>query len=82
MIAHTIAESVHGNPRPKKTFTLFDPVTLPIELSAVLSPMAACFDAKRSGNDVPRATKVMAVMAGLRSIWQPIWLAKSEMSIT
>ena len=56
---------VQGNPRPKKTLTELDPVTLPIELSAVFSDCAACLDAKRSGSDVPNATKVIAVTLSL-----------------
>lgn len=47
---------------PKKTFTAFEPLTLPIELSAYLSCSAATFDAKvserewnsRSTNDTRR----------------------------
>ena len=62
--------------------TLFEPVTLPIELSAYLSPFAAAIEAKVSGSEVPRATKVMAVTSGLSDIWQPIRVAKSEMRIT
>jgi hypothetical protein len=53
-----------------------------MELSAYLSPLAAAIDAKVSGSEVPRATKVMAVTAGLRPIWQPIRVAKSEMRMT
>ena len=56
-----MAAIVHGNPRPKKTLTELEPVTLPMELSAVFSDCAACLDAKRSGSEVPRATKVIAV---------------------
>lgn len=50
----------HGKPRPKNTFTEFDPVTLLIEASAVSSSRAAVREANVSGSEVPRATKVMA----------------------
>ena len=40
--------------------TLLLPVTLPIALSAVRSATAADLEAKVSGNEVPRATKVIA----------------------
>ena len=55
-----MAAMSHGNPRPKKTFTEFEPVTLPTALSACFSITAAVFEAKVSGRDVPRATKVIA----------------------
>jgi len=51
----------HGRPRPKKTFTEFDPVTLPIAESAYSDDLAAVILAKVSGKEVPRATRVMAV---------------------
>lgn len=35
------AANVHAKPMPKKTFTAFEPVTLPTELSAYLSLIAA-----------------------------------------
>jgi hypothetical protein len=99
----------HGTPSPPNTFTEFEPVTLPIELSAYLklgsgrtihvglrmhgeqvearqstylSSLAAFMDAKRSGRDVPSATNVIAVIEGVKPIWHPIWLAKSEMKTT
>ena len=62
--------------------TELEPVTLPIELSAVLSPLAAPTEAKVSGREVPSATKVIAVTESLVPIRQPIWEAKSEMSTT
>merc|ERR1719375_409854 len=71
-----------GRPRPKKTLTELEPVTLPTELSAYLSPRAACIEAKVSGREVPRATRVMAVTEDLMYIWHPTWLAKSEMRTT
>ena len=36
----------------------------PIALSAFFSPTAAALEANVSGNEVPRATKVMAVIKG------------------
>merc|ERR1719359_1326256 len=51
-----------GRPRPRNTLTELEPVTLPTELSAVSSCVAALLEAKVSGREVPRATKVMAVM--------------------
>ena len=55
-----MAAIIQGRPKPKKTFTLLLPVTLPMALSAVFSPAAAAFDANVSGNEVPRATNVIA----------------------
>merc|ERR1719198_174479 len=60
-----------GRPRPRKTLTALEPVTLPTELSAVSSPTAADLEAKVSGREVPRATKVIAVMASSRPSKQP-----------
>jgi len=71
------AAIVHGKPRPRKTFTLLLPVTLPMEASAFESPLAAAIEAKVSGSEVPRATKVMAVMEGGHSITQPKKAARS-----
>jgi hypothetical protein len=67
----------HGIPNPKNIFTLFDPVTLPIALSAYLLCMAACLLANVSGNDVPRATKVIAVAEFLRPMTHPNKVATS-----
>jgi hypothetical protein len=67
----------HGSPRPRKTFTEFDPVTLPIELSAVRSIVAACLLAKRSGRLVPMATNVMAVIESGRPTRHPNVAARS-----
>ena len=54
-----------GRPSPRNTLTLFDPVTFPQELSAVASCWAAVLEANKSGNEVPRATNVMAVTGSL-----------------
>ena len=69
----------HGSPRPRKTLTELEPLTLPTELSAVFSPRAACLEAKVSGMEVPRATKVMAVTGSFRPIRQPKMEARSPM---
>ena len=44
------------------------PVTLPIALSAFFSLAAAVFDAKVSGREVPKATKVIAANKKLKSV--------------
>lgn len=59
----------HGSPSPKKTLTELDPVTLPMALSACFSPTAAAFEAKVSGREVPRATKVMAADRQISKLW-------------
>ena len=59
-----IVAITHGIPSPKNTFTEFDPVTLPIAASASSSYLAAVILAKVSGREVPKATKVMAVIDG------------------
>ena len=69
----------HGRPRPRKTFTEFEPVTLPTDASAVGSWVAANIEAKVSGSDVPRATKVMAVTDGLIKRTHPNKSANSPM---
>lgn len=51
----------HGSPRPRNTFTEFEPVTFPIAESAYSDYLAAVIEAKVSGSDVPRATMVIAV---------------------
>jgi len=48
------------------TFTELLPVTLPIALSAVFSLAAAALLAKVSGSEVPKATKVTAVISSFR----------------
>lgn len=50
----------HGKPRPKKTFTAFEPVILPIAASAFCEFYAADILANVSGREVPKATRVMA----------------------
>ena len=55
-----------GMPSPMNTFTELLPVTLPMALSAVFSLAAAALLAKVSGREVPRATKVMAVISSFR----------------
>ena len=54
----------HGSPRPKNTFTELEPVTLPTAESAYSDPWAAVTEANVSGTEVPKATKVIAVIAG------------------
>jgi hypothetical protein len=70
----------HGKPRPKNTFTEFEPVTFTMEASAWESFMAAAREAKVSGREVPRATKVMAVTQSLRSHKQPNIAAMSAIT--
>mmetsp|Transcript_26123 Transcript_26123/g.76602 ORF Transcript_26123/g.76602 Transcript_26123/m.76602 type:complete len:206 (+) Transcript_26123:863-1480(+) len=71
---------VQGRPRPRKTFTELDPVTLPMDESAVGSPLAEAMDAKVSGRDVPRATNVIAVISsGMPSV-HPSNPARSPMT--
>ena len=70
-----------GRPRPRNTLTELLPVTFPMELSACFSEMAAVLEAKRSGREVPIATRVMAFTAGFRLIKQPKILARSEMMV-
>ena len=66
-----IEPTIHGNPRPKNTFTELDPVTLPTAASAVSLCLAACIEANVSGKDVPKATKVIAVTYGLSPVTHP-----------
>mmetsp|Transcript_103499 Transcript_103499/g.331841 ORF Transcript_103499/g.331841 Transcript_103499/m.331841 type:complete len:233 (+) Transcript_103499:1510-2208(+) len=68
---------VQGRPIPKKTFTELLPVTLTMDASASSSRQAAQREAKRSGMEVPRATKVMAVMESSIPVTQPKSSAKS-----
>ena len=67
----------HGNPRPRNTLTELEPVTLPMELSALSSMVAACLLANRSGRLVPSATNVIAVTLSLRPTMQPNMAARS-----
>jgi hypothetical protein len=53
---------------------------LPMEASAVSSDLAAAIEAKVSGSEVPSATKVMAVIDGVRPMQQPMCEARSPMS--
>merc|ERR1740138_589979 len=73
------AAMVQGRPRPRKTFTELLPVTFPMLLSANGSWIAAVFDAKVSGREVPRATKVIAQSSALKDMAQPRRLARSLM---
>jgi len=66
-----MAAMSHGRPRPRNTLTELDPVTLPMELSAVSSIVAACLLANRSGRLVPSATNVIDVTLSLRPTRQP-----------
>ena len=58
-----MAAMPHGRHKPSNTLTLFEPVTWPMEASAVSSLMSAALEAKVSGREVPRATRVMAVIS-------------------
>lgn len=62
---------------PRNTPMALAATTLPIELSAVGSLMAAILLANRSIWDVPKATRVMAVSSLGRPTRQPNILAKS-----
>jgi len=66
-----------GRPSPKNTLTELDPVTFPTAESAYFSAYAAAIDAKVSGREVPRATKVIAVIDGLTPKIQPNNVATS-----
>mmetsp|Transcript_24946 Transcript_24946/g.63528 ORF Transcript_24946/g.63528 Transcript_24946/m.63528 type:complete len:224 (+) Transcript_24946:374-1045(+) len=67
-------------PRPRKTLTELEPVTLPMAASAESSPSAALLEAKVSGSEVPRATSVIATTDGLSPSVQPSKLARSPMT--
>jgi len=77
LASQKMAAMSQGNPRPRNTLTELEPVTLPIELSAVSSIVAACLLANKSGRLVPSATNVMAVTLSLRPTRQPKIAAKS-----
>lgn len=64
MVRPYCAQMTHGSPSPKKILTELEPVTLPTAESAYSEPWAAVTEAKVSGTDVPKATKVIAVIAG------------------
>jgi len=70
---------IQGSPRPRNTLTEFEPLTLPTELSAVFSEMAAVLLANVSGILVPKATRVIAVMASGKFMRQPKMPARSPM---
>ena len=72
-----MAAITHGSPKPRNTFTELDPVTFPTALSANFSYLAAAIEANVSGKEVPRATKVMAVIDGLIPRTHPKMLANS-----
>jgi len=67
----------HGSPSPRNTLTELEPVTFPTAESAKGSAVAAAMEAKVSGSEVPRATKVMAVIDGSTLRTQPNKLANS-----
>lgn len=62
LVSWYVEAITHGNPRPRNTFTEFDPVTFPTAESALSDVFAAVILANVSGNEVPRATIVMAVI--------------------
>jgi len=64
MLKPYCAQITHGSPSPKKILTELEPVTLPTAESAYSEFWAAVTDAKVSGTEVPKATKVIAVIAG------------------
>ena len=66
-----------GSPRPTNTLTELDPVTLPMAESANSDCCAAVILANVSGNEVPIATKVMAVTDCLSPRTQPSTVATS-----
>lgn len=69
--------SNHGRPSPRKTFTQFDPVTFPIAASANSEELAAVTEAKVSGREVPKATKVIAVTDYFSPAMHPNMFANS-----
>lgn len=78
--AWNTAAIVQAIPIPRKTLTALLPVTFPIEESAYFSLIAAIFDAKVSGTDVPKATSDIAVTESFKPIVQPKCEDKSFMS--
>lgn len=66
-----IAAITHGRPRPRNTFTEFEPVMFPMAESAVSEVFAATMLANVSGKDVPTATNVMAVIESSIASSQP-----------
>lgn len=67
----------HGKPRPRYTFTAFDPVIFPIAESALSELAAAVILANVSGRDVPKATIVIAVTDSSIPSTQPSTVANS-----
>ena len=72
-----VAAITHGSPRPRKTLTEFEPVTLPTAESAYCDYCAATILAKVSGSEVPMATNVMAVTDGSKPATHPRTVATS-----
>jgi len=66
-----ITAITQGRPRPRNTFTELEPVMLPIAESADSEFLAADMEAKVSGREVPRATRVIAVIESSMFISQP-----------
>ena len=62
---------------PRKTLTELDPVTLPMAESASFEDLAAVILANVSGKEVPIATRVIPVTAGLRPTTHPKTVATS-----
>ena len=67
----------HGSPSPRKTLTAFDPLTLPTAESALSDVCAAVILANVSGNEVPNATRVIAVIESYMGMTQPSIVAAS-----
>lgn len=63
LAAKYMVAMTQGRPNPRNTLTEFDPVMFPIAESADSEFLAADILAKVSGNEVPRATSVIAVVA-------------------
>lgn len=68
---------IHGIPRPTKTLTELEPVTLPMAESAYSDDFAAVILAKVSGSEVPMATRVIAVTASFNPMVHPSTVATS-----
>jgi len=71
LTSHQTQASVQGKPSPRKTLTELEPVMFPMAESASGDERAAVMDAKVSGSDVPKATRVIPVTDGLRLITHP-----------
>ena len=57
-------------PTTNKILKIFDPMMFPIAISA-LPFLAAVTEVTSSGNEVPKATKAMAVMVSVKPTVQP-----------